>query len=518
MIRCCYQVSLTLLASALLVSAATAEQKNGRVVLSPDGWQIARGGEDMRIAVDGEVQAADADGLWFVHALDASDRQLVIHVLQEGRSLSQSVDFEDGIEGACIAQRDQAAADLFVINETGELKHLWAHVDAGDIAVQDVRHLHVNPDTSVCDVTSDWLLVLNEPIGAVKFARHADTDPMMMPAPPEDLEHLQAQRDSAPTAHLDQPTLPSQPFAVLPASGQTAPVLDSGDAADDPAVLSHAGIDWIIGTNKQRALVAYDLSGAVVSRISRGRINNVDAVNLGDGRFLLSGSNRSEMTLDLYVADLKQGTFEFIAAHEVAVDDPYGLCMGRFPDGSAKAFIGGKSGEVQQWAVDVSGDASYELSYQVASQTEGCVYDEMNHALFIGEETLGIWRFDLNADEKTLFTGIEDGLLVADVEGLDICRRGDERWLVASSQGDAAYVIYDLVGPQNPFKFRIGPNIAAGIDGASETDGLACSHGAVEGYPEGILVVQDGRKRAPQGNQNFKWLDWRTIQTLLNSH
>ena len=58
-------------------------------------------------------------------------------------------------------------------------------------------------------------------------------------------------------------------------------------------------------------------------------------------------------------------------------------------------------------------------------------------------------------------------------------------------------------------KFRIVPDYARGIDGVSETDGLAVSTAALTGYPKGVLVVQDGRNRAPAAPQNFKLVDWR---------
>lgn len=66
-------------------------------------------------------------------------------------------------------------------------------------------------------------------------------------------------------------------------------------------------------------------------------------------------------------------------------------------------------------------------------------------------------------------------------------------------------------------KFRIVPDYARGIDGVSETDGLAVSTAALTGYPKGVLVVQDGRNRAPAAPQNFKLVDWHQIEALLNA-
>ena len=65
-------------------------------------------------------------------------------------------------------------------------------------------------------------------------------------------------------------------------------------------------------------------------------------------------------------------------------------------------------------------------------------------------------------------------------------------------------------------RFRVGMNPPAGIDGASETDGLeVTSLNLGARYPEGLLVVQDGRNVMPAEHQNFKLVDWRDISGLL---
>jgi len=65
--------------------------------------------------------------------------------------------------------------------------------------------------------------------------------------------------------------------------------------------------------------------------------------------------------------------------------------------------------------------------------------------------------------------------------------------------------------------FRIGLNAGLGIDGVSETDGLdVTSANLGEPWQQGMLVVQDGRKRMPEGRQNFKFLPWADIARAFN--
>jgi 3-phytase len=86
-----------------------------------------------------------------------------------------------------------------------------------------------------------------------------------------------------------------------------------------------------------------------------------------------------------------------------------------------------------------------------------------------------------------------------------------------SSQGNDSYVVLDAAPPHRVLgAFRIGIHLAAGIDGASETDGLDITALPLgPHYPNGMLVVQDGRKRLPEGPQNFKYLSWDEVLRVL---
>lgn len=107
--------------------------------------------------------------------------------------------------------------------------------------------------------------------------------------------------------------------------------------------------------------------------------------------------------------------------------------------------------------------------------------------------------------------------LHADVEGLALHDSPRGRFLVVSSQGNDSYAVYEADAPYTlRGSFRVGINAALGIDGSSETDGLEVTAANLGGpYREGLLVVQDGRKRLPQGRQNFKLVPWREVAAKL---
>ena len=108
-------------------------------------------------------------------------------------------------------------------------------------------------------------------------------------------------------------------------------------------------------------------------------------------------------------------------------------------------------------------------------------------------------------------------MLVDDVEGLALAEHNGKRYLVASSQGNDSYVIYDAVAPYTlRLRFRVTTNPLLGIDGTSETDGLELTTASLgPGFEQGALVVQDGRNRMPEQGQNLKLVPWSVILQQL---
>jgi 3-phytase len=88
---------------------------------------------------------------------------------------------------------------------------------------------------------------------------------------------------------------------------------------------------------------------------------------------------------------------------------------------------------------------------------------------------------------------------------------------VLSNQGADNYAVYRREG-DNAFVgiFHIVADAGRGIDGVSETDGLDVTSAPLGArFPEGLLVVQDGRNLSPRERQNFKYVSWREIAGAL---
>ncbi|WP_289076694.1 phytase, partial [uncultured Pseudoalteromonas sp.] len=160
--------------------------------------------------------------------------------------------------------------------------------------------------------------------------------------------------------------------------------------------------------------------------------------------------------------------------------------------------------------------------FTLPSQPEGCSADDKRGQLFAGEEDAGIWYIGAeptSGNKAVMLQGINEQL-VADVEGMEIYHADDARYLVVSSQGDNSYVLYKISDNTQPSlsfagKFNVIANLDKGIDGAGETDGLTVTAKPLPGYPEGMLIVQDGYNRMPLQPQNFKIIDWREVKKAI---
>lgn len=337
-------------------------------------------------------------------------------------------------------------------------------------------------------------------------------------------------------ATTPQSARPVYPATDIPARLETAPVgTAAADAADDPAIwrnMANPSASLIVATDKKAGLYVYGLDGKVRDFVPAGALNNTDLreVRMADGtsRILVGASDRTdraEPRIALFGLDgaagklVPLGADGFLPAGH-APAEAYGFCMGGpLAQGElARAYVVLKDGTVaESRLVEKAGHIVPEHLRDVkfATQSEGCVVDDATHTLYVAEEDVAIWRVPLGAaslaSQSFARVGAEDGL-VDDIEGLAIAREANgAAWLVASSQGDNAYALFDLASGKPAGRFRIN---GGAIDGTSDTDGIEVALGDFGAdFPEGLFLAQDGNN-APQA-QNFKMLSWRTIRETL---
>ena len=313
------------------------------------------------------------------------------------------------------------------------------------------------------------------------------------------------------------------PAVPVFATAETAPVgTTNDDAADDPAIWRNPADparSLIVGTDKKAGLHVYDLEGRDLAFLGGGLFNNVDLVELPDGRVLVAASDRTDPAqahILLALLDTQAPALTRIGRVAVGEGEGYGICMGEpAKDGSVDVFSAPKNGIIYRTRIGLTGSTvSDETSIlaTVPSQPEGCVVDPRTGTLYVGEEAAGIWAIDLVTGEKRLVAAVDNALLVADVEGLALATEGESGgYLVASSQGDSAFAVFQLPGVTALGRFRIARSTLGGVE---ETDGIALDPRSFgPGFEDGLFIAQDGIN--PPSAQNFKLVPWGAVLEAL---
>lgn len=523
------------LLAALLCSAALAQAP--QLTLGKRGLELhdASGqlSDRLTLRIKRWDQRASADGRT-LHALvqDADSGQL--RLLQaQGQRLTELARWPGpafAVEQLCLYRDAQGLLQVFLLGEDG-LSEQWLLNGA---QARPLRRLATPHEPAACQVRDGEarLYIAEAGVGLWSYAADAEREgrELLLAEPGAKGDALKQRLLDWLAAHPE--ALHAQPPMVLP-SAQTTAVRSQGDAADDPAIWVSArrpARSLILATDKKRGLAVHDLQGREQQFLTVGRINNVDlrqGLRFGRERLDLAvATQRDENALVLFGISADKagnGRVRELARLPTGLDEIYGLCVGRNVEGGLDAFPNDKDGRIRQLRLqrDAQGrwSAAPVREIRLPSQPEGCVVDEAKQQLFIGEEKRGIWRIALDgqAAEPVLAIPLSEALQ-PDVEGMAIHDSPQGRRLVVSSQGSDSYAVFDADAPHAlRGTFRIGINAALGIDGASETDGLDVTSANLGGpYRAGLLVVQDGRKRLPQGAQNFKLVPWSEVARVLS--
>ncbi|WP_068824701.1 phytase [Pseudomonas sp. BMS12] len=434
-------------------------------------------------------------GLWAYPAHPEADASRVpVDIRVPFGSLKDSVGAVASVPGGLLAL-DPSAAELHLYQQQG---NAWNAV--ANLPLQGLEE----PERLAVRSTGKGLELLVQDDGAGRF--------------------YQGELNWQPAAVELPPVL-----ANVPALRQSAPVGRHGDAADDPAIWVHPeqpALSRVLGTNKKQGLLAYDLDGKLLQELPVGRLNNVDVrpgFDLGGTTVDLAvASNRDHDSIHLFAIDRSSGELREAGEIRTPIKEIYGICLFQPATGELYAFANGKDGSFLQYRLDgAGGEVKGELvrRFAVDSQPEGCVADDQRQRLFLGEEDTGVWAVDARPDGSTELSSVfkVGDVLHDDVEGVGLYQSGQHDYLVISSQGNDSYVVLDAEPPYAlKGAFRVGLNGALGIDGASETDGLEVTSANLGGpWSQGMLVVQDGRKRMPEATQNFKFVPWSEVARAL---
>jgi 3-phytase len=327
--------------------------------------------------------------------------------------------------------------------------------------------------------------------------------------------------------------------SVLP-TVESDPSHHAGDTADDAAIWIHptnTSLSLVIGDDKDGGLMVYGLDGRELQYVTGTHYNNLDLrYNFPLAGQFSGGAPHQKVAL-IGVGDETNNQVDFFKVNPTARTlesagsitpanglVPYGSCMYVSPvTGKYYYFVNAKTGVTQQWEIRDGGSGtvvgSLVRQFDVGSQPEGCVADDVLAHFYIGEETVGIWKYGAEPGAGSARTQVDKtgtgGNLTADVEGLSIYYIGDNTgYLIASSQGSSTIGVYARTG-SNTFlgSFRIVAN--GTIDAVSSTDGLDVTNFPLgSAFPGGLFVAHDASNSGGTAS-NYKYVPWESIAVAL---
>ncbi|MBF2066064.1 MAG: phytase [Calothrix sp. C42_A2020_038] len=335
--------------------------------------------------------------------------------------------------------------------------------------------------------------------------------------------------------------------------------------ADDPAIYvnsTDSQKSLVLASVKNGGLRVYDLSGKLLQEINPGNIryNNVDlqygfklggesidiavASDRNNDKLVIFQIDPNASTPGEYLKDITDSSIgtlfqapPFAAPYSPSSRSAYGIALYHSPKtDDYYAFVNRRAtGDVAQYKLIDKGNgkigAERVREFTLPSptggrspQTEGMVADQELGYLYIGQEDVGIWKFQAEPD------GGKTGILIDkvkalggkhltdDVEGLSIYYSKDGTgYLLVSSQGDNTFAVYTREG-NNDFlgRFAVGNNGA--IDSVQESDGADVINVPLgPDFPFGLFVTQDGDNlpakiiNGENVSTNFKFVPWENI-------
>ena len=323
---------------------------------------------------------------------------------------------------------------------------------------------------------------------------------------------------------------------TVKASAETDPVLNAGDAADDPAIWVHPFIpdsSFIVGTDKtgNGRLELYNLDGSRFFASPAGaRYNNVDVHYnfLLDDEYvdLVCASNRSDNSIEVFKVNAVNRTLENVTGFTSTSNvEPYGFTLHRSPvDGNLYAFISARnSGDIGQFELVDGGsgevDAVFIRILSVSSKVEGMVADDALGFIYFSEENIGIWKFNAHqsgGSNGVLIDSVNGPNIAPQVEGITLYYASDSTgYLIQSLQGPSEFAVYERQGNNNFIgRFSI---IDGAIGGTFNTDGVAAtSYNLGSNFPNGLFVAHDNNQLDSTQNSNFKLVNWDSIAAAMS--
>jgi len=316
---------------------------------------------------------------------------------------------------------------------------------------------------------------------------------------------------------------------IVISTSETAVPSRSGTNAGAPTIWpgvyranqSHglAGRGFVASTAKSGGLIIHDLQGAIIQRIEGPRLGDIDVAAFPFGgplTVIVGGIERVSGQTRIVLFRLEMGDQQTIrrwAQVTTDLSDPRGFCM-RQGDGGVILVAFDRRGEARQFTVLEGAQEAPTFEemrrFRVADAGRGCTIDGSQSLLYFSHAKRGFWRYRLDPSIGEPPTWVGGSAPRAVRPGIDLAAvlSGGHSYLASLDRDHTAISLWrgergDMTW-LGRFSVRDGPNGRR----VRSLGGLDVYGSEVEGFPDGLMVVQD---QADAAGPNLKYVDWPAV-------
>jgi 3-phytase len=324
-------------------------------------------------------------------------------------------------------------------------------------------------------------------------------------------------------------TVSAQEMITVTPSAETQPSPEGGATAvavwvhpTDPAQ------SLIITTDDNIGVATYDLGGALVELLEIGETSGVDVRYSfpfgGEQVSLVAIGMKDAQEIRLFTVD--PDTRLLAQLGSIATDAPHtGLCLYfSLITGNHYVFNAADDGRVEQYVIGDDGSggiiATLARAFEVGSETEGCIADDQEGNLFLGEVAVALWRYDAEPEAsrpRRVIDSVGVGNITEEIKGLALYTGADgQGYLLAADETGSAFLVYERGGDQ-AFVGTFVIGAGEGVDAVDEPNALAVANFALgDAFPNGLLVGMDDSNSDPDEDNNFKLVGWDAVAAALD--
>lgn len=284
---------------------------------------------------------------------------------------------------------------------------------------------------------------------------------------------------------------------------------------------AHEG--FVAGASASGGLVLRDFSGGVLQQLAGPRLADIDLAALPlEHTFtvVIGGTQRSSDRTRIALFRLDTGAGQTARPWgeiETDLSNPRGFCM-RQLEGVVHAVILDRRGEARQFIISEGADGdvvSEEIRrFRIPPSGPGCAMNIVSGHLYVTHPRRGFWRVSLDRASTTppLHLGASVPAMVPRSQSVAIFTSGPHSFLASLDHDSSAISVWRIDREDLTWLGRIAVLDSPGDRRVRNLTSVDAYGGAVEGFPDGLMIVQG---RAGTRTSDVRYIDLSAVRLAL---